>query len=289
MSMHVGATTVNYAYRELLRGLLDQGVWQMNRRTGTKVVVLPGGYNLRLNLKRGLLPVPGNRRYRPHVAAAETAWQFMGTKSPAFIMDKAPKLWAKFVEDDEIKAAYGYRWRRHFGRDQVAMAVEALRKDSTNRQVYVSAWDPATDGLGVPGQPKNLPCPVGFHLYALDGQLHMTVLLRSSDVFVGLPYDIMSYALTLDALAVSTNMAPGTLQMTLAHAHLYETHWEAVQETMLLKADREWLELTEVEPFLPAFTVQEIVADPSAYVERVQRLSSRKKQHGWDPKPEVVE
>lgn len=289
MSVYVGATTVNHAYRELLGALLDRGVWEVNKRTATKVLVLPGGYNLRLDLRRGLLPVPGNRRYRPRVAAAETAWQFMGTKDPTFIMAKAPKLWGKFVEHGEIKTAYGYRWRHHFGRDQVAMAIEALSTDKTNRQVYISAWDPATDGLGVPGQPKNLPCPVGFHLYALDGHLHMTVLLRSSDVFVGLPYDVMSYALTLDALAVSTDMAPGTLQMTLAHAHLYETHWAAAKETLTLNAAREWLDLTEVEPFLPAFSVRDIVADPDTYVLRVERLSGRKKMHPWDPRPEVVE
>lgn len=273
------------AYLDLLWRLDDEGINEVNARTGVHITALPGGHSFKLDLSGGRIPVPGNRRYWPRVAAAEVAWQFMGTKDPSFIMEKAPKVWGAFIEDGKIKTAYGYRWRRCFGRDQIALALRALRNDPSNRQVYVSAWNPATDGLGQPGQPKNIPCPVGFSVTQVDDTIHMSVFLRSSDVFVGLPYDVMAYALTLDAIAHSLGYHTGSLHVTLAHAHSYEPHDDMVIES-LYGSGKKWV--TGHEPEFPRWTVEQIETDPHGYVDQVDELCRGLPVSDYSPKPMVV-
>lgn len=292
--------SMHEAYRGLLTELLHHGVEELNARTNTKIKMLQGAHSFKLDLLDGRLPVAGNRRYYPHIAAAEVAWQFMGTKDPAFIVGKAPKLWSKFIEDGELKTAYGHRWRKAFGRDQLELAMAELRNNPTNRQLYISAWDPSSDGLGGP-QPKNIPCPVGFVVSRFRDDLHMTVLIRSSDVFVGLPYDVMGYALTLDAIAASVGCRPASLCITLAHPHLYEPHWLATRACLGLEitgferskdrriegASSTWV--TGCEPNLPGWTVEQILRDPDGYVDIVKTLAKRVGNNSWDPMPEVIE
>lgn len=269
------------AYHSLLCELKTAGI-ERNKRTGVLTKRLDGAHSFKLDLRRGKLPVPGNRRVYPRVAAVETAWEMLGTQDPDFVLARAPKIWQDFVEDGKIKCAYGYRWRYHFGRDQVGMALQALAEDPSNRQVYVSAWDPSADGLGASDQPKNIPCPVGFSLTRTDDMMHLSVFIRSSDVFVGLPYDVMGYALKLDAFAASRECKPGTLHVTLAHPHVYEPHFEMLEESL----GRVW---ETDEPNLPGWAVGQIMQDPDGYVEVVKRLAARANcWPDWDPKPELV-
>ncbi len=273
------------AYRRLLKKVYDHGLTETNARTGVDIKALEGASSFKLDLSNGRLPVAGNRRYWPRVAAAETAWQFMGTQDPEWIISKAPKVWSDFVEDGKLKAAYGYRWRKHFGRDQLAMAIYELSGNPTNRQLFISAWDPSTDGLGGADQPKNIPCPVGFTLSRIENKIHCSVFIRSSDVFVGLPYDVMGYALTLDAIAASCNCAPGTLHFTLAHPHSYAPHNEAIYDC-IYGLQKQWT--TPVEPNLPGWSVEEIVDSPDTYVAHVKRLADRVSHCSWNPMPTLV-
>lgn len=261
------------------------GETETNARTGVRIKMLDRPHAFCLDLGDGRLPVPGNRRYYPHIAATEVAWQFMGTQDPEFIVGRAPKLWSKFVEDGVLKTAYGYRWTEHFGRNQLALAVEQLRDNPTNRQLYVSAWDPSSDGLGGP-QPKNIPCPVGFSLTRVEDRVNMAVFIRSSDVFVGLPYDTMAYALTLDAIcsSVGVNVQPGHLHLTLAHPHIYEPHWKDTG-----KNEGATLSTQRTEPHLPGWDIDAITNDPDGYIKVVRRLSNRVHRPEWDPMPEIVE
>lgn len=272
------------AYHTLLRELYNYGTDEVNSRTGVAIRALPGGHSFKLDLTNGRLPVPGNRRYWPRVAAAETAWQFMGTQSPDWILSKAPKIWKDFVEDGKLETAYGYRWREHFGRDQLMMAIDELRDNPTNRQLYISAWDPATDGLGG-SQPKNIPCPVGFSLTRVGDLVHCSVFIRSSDVFIGLPYDVMGYALTLDAVAQSVDCKAGTLHVTLAHPHIYEPHFDHVQECLTGDRSAWW---TLVEPKLPDWDVEAILEDPDTYLDDVLSLAEDELYNPWNPMPELV-
>ena len=270
------------AYHGLLCELLHADE-ETNRRTGTKIKLLDGGHSFKLDLSDGQLPVVHNRRYFPRVAAAETAWQFMGTQDPSFILQHAPKIWQDFVEaDGKIRCAYGYRWRSHFGRDQVEMALRALAEDPSNRQVYVSTWDPATDGLGAPDQPKNVPCITSFSLTRTGRYIHMSVFIRSSDVFVGLPYDVMGYALNLDAFAASCGYVPGTLHVTLAHPHVYEPHFKALRRSV------SGIWSGSGTPSLPCWTIENILEHPDEYVGVVKTMADRVQWNEWDPKPGVV-
>lgn len=267
---------------------------EANERTGTRVRVGRGGTAFRVDLSDGLLPTIGFRKTFPKSAAAEVAWYVRGEQDADFIRKYAP-LWDKFVEPlvkrgdlfngDEmmegVKSAYGYRWRRHFGRDQLRLAVEALRKDPSDRRVYVSAWDPAEDGLGAQGQ-RNVPCPTSFTFSVTGGELHSSLFLRSSDVFVGLPYDVMGHALLMDAVAHELRIRPGVMHVTLAHAHLYESHWDLTAEALKQEPVVPQMQL-------PGWSLSQIERDPHDYV---QRYAEEAKQFAWpaySPRPEVIE
>jgi thymidylate synthase len=267
-------------YFHLLTWLLNSPE-QVNERTGRKVRVGRGGTSFRLDLSDGLLPTVGLRKTFPKSAAAENAWYVRGERDVSFIRKYAP-LWDKFVEDDglTIAAAYGYRWQAHFGRNQLSLALDALDHDPSDRRCYVSAWDPRLDGLGARGQ-KNVPCPLGFTLSILDGELHSTITLRSSDVFVGLPYDVMGHALLMAAAARSLNVRLGVMQVNLAHAHLYDVHYDLA---------RECLKQEPVVPtlWLPASTIAEIRREPDSYVLDLARRATLEVWPEYNPRPEVV-
>lgn len=270
----------SFQYMGLLRTLLMAPV-QTNARTGVQVRVVRGGVWMAIDLSDNRLPVPGCRRVHPKTAAAEVAWFLMATRDVTWLRKHAP-IWDKFVEDDgvSIEAAYGYRWSKHFGRDQLALAVSALRKDHTDRRIVVSTWDPGLDGLGAPHQ-KNVPCPASFTLSLLDGELHSTMLVRSSDVFVGLPYDVMGHALLVSAIAKTLNRRAGVVTVGLAHAHLYEPHW-AMAERCLQEP------LRPLGPPIPHWDLDEIKGNPDTYVLETLRLGLLAPQPSYDPKPEVV-
>lgn len=272
-------TQFNYHYNKLVNDIMDNGVTETNARTNTEILMLKTPASFQVDVGDHL-PVAGNRKYYPHIAAAEVAWQLMGTKDPTFILRWAPKLWSKFLNDEGLlETAYGYRWIEHFGRNQLALAVKELRENPTNRQLYISAWDPAVDGLGGP-QPKNIPCPVGFSLTRVDDRLNLSVFIRSSDVYVGLPYDVMGYALMMDAISASLGIKNGSLHVTLAHPHIYEPHWEHVKQDVVAHG---------VEPTLPGWTLDMILEAPNEYVKTVRRLANRQVRPNWDPMPEVIE
>ncbi len=307
------------AYGALIAWVYN-GETELNERTGVRVRVGRGGTAFRVDLRDGILPTIGFRKTFPKSAAAEVAWYLQGTQDATFITKHAP-LWDKFVEklpydvdftkhspyekppaslareiitDEQtgrqsfgstffkgVQAAYGYRWRNHFGRDQIALAVEALRKDPSDRRCYISAWDPAEDGLGATGQ-RNVPCPASFTFSVSNGELHSSLLLRSSDVFVGLPYDVMGHALLMDAIAHELKIRPGVMHVTLAHAHMYESHWAMAHEMM---------NQAPVVPLvpLPGWSLSQIERAPDDYVER---YAEEAKQFEWPtycPRPDVVE
>jgi thymidylate synthase len=269
-------------YRSLLLWLLNSPE-EENMRTGHHVKVGRGGTSFRLDLSDRILPTVGSRKLFPKSAAAETAWYIHGEQDVAWMRRHAP-LWDKFVEADgqTVLAAYGYRWRKHFGRDQLDRAMQALARDRSDRRVFISAWDPATDGLGAAGQ-RNVPCPVAFNLHISEDALHSTLMLRSSDVFVGLPYDVMGHAFLMDAIASSLDVDLGVLHVSLAHAHLYEDHYE------LAKTCVNASEVVVPKLELPGWTVRDIELDRDSYVAGVAFNASKAPWPEFNPKPFVVE
>ncbi len=282
-SMAFKADTLSHIYRALLDELLRSPYSEVNKRTGVEIKMLAGGCSFKLDLSNHLLPVVGSRKLFPHVAAAEIAWFLRGDQDTAFLNAHGVKIWDKFTEPgtDIVDAAYGYRWRKKFGRDQIALAVEALNKNSTDRRVWVQAWDPSSDGLGAEGQ-RNVPCPVGFTFSIVDNQLHSSLFIRSSDVFVGLPYDIMGHAILMAAIGASTGcMGLGTLHVTLAHPHIYESHYEMASASVAgLTFPRG--------PALLAYPVDLIEHDPDKFVQAYREVAKTVEWPTYSPKPELI-
>lgn len=274
-----------YPFADVYRNLL---IWimaseeEVNERTGRKVRVGRGGTSFRVDLSNRILPTCGLRKTFPKSAAAETAWYLAGTQDVTWMRQHAP-FWDKFVEADgkTIKSAYGYRWREHFGRDQIDLAILALKKDPSDRRVYVSAWDPAEDGLGKGGQ-RNVPCPVSFTLSITDKQLHSTLTIRSSDVVVGLPYDVMGHAFLLDSIAASLGVDLGVMQVSLAHAHIYEDHYEIANICIGQRAVVPQMEM-------PRWTVEEVEFQKDRYVDMIRLQAQAHDWPSYNPKPFVVE
>lgn len=269
-------------YKNILANIYYKGYNDFNKRTRSLIKIAAEPIFFNLDLSNNILPIAGNRTIWPHIAAAEVAWQTQGTKNPKFILKYAPKLWCKFIEDGELKSAYGYRWHKNFNRDQINLAIQALKNDKTTRQVYISNWDPSSDGLGEPNQPKNIPCPLGFTLNIIDNKLNMSVMLRSSDVYVGLPYDVLAYSLTLDLIAKSLNISKGNISFTLAHAHIYQPHFKAVEEN-IKGTQTKWKNIN-IEFKQATYTQVQIYPDFFVKVYKEEKI-----ENFWDPKPEIIE
>lgn len=275
-------------YADLLETLWtgdpEHVVTEVNQRTGSQIRALKGATSFKLDLSNDRVPVPGYRKLHLKTAAAEVAWFFQGTKDVSWLRKYAP-IWDKFVEDDgvTIDAAYGYRWRHQFGRDQMKQALSALRVNPSDRRIYVSNWDPSYDGLGAFGQ-KNVPCPVGFTLSILNGALHSTLLIRSSDVFVGLPYDVAGHAILMDTVAASLPDVArlGTMTVTLAHPHLYEAHYDMTKELLQQEPVYD-------APHLQNCSIDELLEDPDAFVQAYGDAMIGLPTPDFNPRPEVIQ
>lgn len=271
-------------YEELLLAIKNRGAEELNERTGA-VVHVGHPRSFTLELFDGLLPVCGVRKVFPRTAAAEVAWFLQGDPKADFIAGYAP-IWDKFLEEDgTVNGAYGPRWRSHFGRDQLGDAIEALVASPSDRRIYISTWDPAVDGLGRPS--KCVPCPVGFTLSVTAGRLSSTLLIRSSDVFVGLPYDVMGHALLMSAIQASLAMRGvaedglGYLQVCLAHPHLYDVHLPMVKEAFAGAPSDDSFQM-------PGYTVNWIASYPDSYVGAVQSLAAGVAQPSYSCRPELI-
>lgn len=276
-----------YIYDELLEQLLNSPHEELNQRTGARIKMLGGGCSFKIDLTDQRVPITGSRKLWPHVAAAEIAWFLQGSQDVAWLNQYA-KIWDKFTEPgpngektNHVDAAYGHRWRFKFGRDQIALAIEALRKNPTDRRIWVQAWDPTEDGLGAQGQ-RNVPCPVGFTFSIIDGLLHSSLFIRSSDVFVGLPYDTMGHAILMANVAASLGlMGLGTLQVTLSHPHLYEAHYDMAAQCLVNVHHPKG-------PELYAWRVEDVLRDPDGFVFTYRKSAQAVTWPEYAPKPELI-
>ena len=159
------------------------------------------------------------------------------------------------------------------------MAIDTLAENPSDRQIVLTAWNPHEDGLGE-RQHMNVPCPTQVVLNVVNNRLHATVAMRSSDLFVGLPYDVMVYSMLLVSAASELNLEPGVLGFSLAHAHVYEDH---VQYIHHVSWDESWHN-----PKMPTWPISGILASPDAYVSEVKKQSKAATHPTtWDPRPEV--
>lgn len=222
-------TQFDAAYRELIRRIMRDGVEEGNARTGHATRALPG---LTIEVDAGF-PLLTLRRIPLKVFIAEQVWFLTGSRRPEESLTQFTKIWDDFTNiNGVIPTAYGYRWRRHFGRDQLGELVALLERDPSSRQGVVVAWDPGADGLDTKRTRKNVPCPYTFTVNIIGGALHLHNIVRSNDMMLGCPHDVAGFALLQRILAARLGVGVGKYTHSISNAHIYDIHYEAAQVLM---------------------------------------------------------
>ncbi|HKP28199.1 MAG TPA: thymidylate synthase [Gemmatimonadales bacterium] len=233
-------------YLELLRHIREEG-HEKSDRTGTGTLSV-FGYQLRFDLARGF-PLLTTKKLHLKSIVHELLWFLRGETSVKPLQAVGVKIWDEWARPDgELGPIYGYQWRswpapdgRHI--DQIAQVVESIRKNPDSRRLIVSAWNVAD----IPDMAL-APCHVLFQFYVADGRLSCQLYQRSADVFLGVPFNIASYALLTMMMARVTGLEAGEFIHTLGDAHLYLNHLE--------QAD---LQLTREPKALPRMQINPLV------------------------------
>jgi thymidylate synthase len=213
-------------YLNLLQHILDKGTQKADRTgTGTLSVF---GYQLRFDLQQGF-PLLTTKKLHLRSIIHELLWFLRGDTNIRYLHEHGVTIWDEWADaNGELGHVYGYQWRswpapdgQHV--DQLAQLVKSVKENPDSRRHIVSAWNVAElRGMALP------PCHVLFQLYVAEGRLSCQLYQRSADTFLGLPFNIASYALLTMMLAQVCGLQPGELVHTLGDAHLYLNHLEQV-------------------------------------------------------------
>jgi thymidylate synthase len=226
-------TTFDAIYKNLIKKIMEEGIEELNERTGHKIKILPG-LTFQIDIEKDGFPVLTLRKNPIKSPIAEQVWFITGDKDTEFLR-KYTKMWDEFIEEDgTITSAYGYRWRHHFGRDQLDQLVKHLTEEPHSRQGVVVTWDPSDDGLYGKGlkatYKKNVPCPFAFTVNIIGGRLHFHNIIRSNDMILGCPFDTFGFSLLMCTLAQKLNVRPGIYTHTISNAHIYDNHYTGALE-----------------------------------------------------------
>ncbi len=232
------------AYLDLLRRILDEGAPKEDRTgTGTLSVF---GHQMRLDLSRGF-PLLTTKRLHLRSIVVELLWFLRGETNLRYLHENGVKIWDEWADErGELGPVYGFQWRHWRGRDgrsvdQIAEAVRLLRENPSSRRILVSAWNPAElDEMALP------PCHALFQFYVVQGRLSCQLYQRSADVFLGVPFNIASYALLTHMMAQVAGLLPGEFIHTFGDAHLYRNHLE--QARLQLEREPRPLPVLELNP-----------------------------------------
>lgn len=209
-------------YLDLLQHILDHGVVKTDRTgTGTKSVF---GYQMRFNLDEGF-PLVTTKKLHLKSIIHELLWFLRGDTNVRYLQENGVRIWNEWAgPDGDLGHIYGYQWRSwpdYSGGaiDQIAEAVEQIKHNPDSRRIIVSAWNVADlPNMNLP------PCHAFFQFYIADGRLSLQLYQRSADCFLGVPFNIASYALLLQMMAQVTGLEAGDFVHTLGDAHLYLNH-----------------------------------------------------------------
>ena len=206
---------------------MENGYREKNERTGHVCASLPG-MGMKFDLAEGF-PLLTLRKIPLKVFIAEQVWFLMGKQDLNWLQDFT-NIWDDFAEENNcVEAAYGYRWRQHFGRDQIGGLVTLLQDDPTSRHGVILMWDPADDGLAGGTKKKNVPCPYTFTVQVIGGRLCLHLVIRSNDMMLGNPHDVGGFALLTHFIAEKLNIPVGYLTVSISNAHIYDIHFENAQ------------------------------------------------------------
>ncbi|MEX2092685.1 MAG: thymidylate synthase [Pirellulales bacterium] len=211
-------------YLDLVQRILDEGVAKGDRTgTGTRSVF---GHQMRFNLADGF-PLVTTKKLHLKSIVYELLWFLRGETNVRYLADHGVTIWNEWADaQGELGPVYGYQWRSWPGRggesiDQISEVIEQIRTNPDSRRLVVSAWNVAdVSAMALP------PCHLLFQFYVADGRLSCQMYQRSADVFLGVPFNIASYALLTMMVAQVTGYAPGEFIHTLGDAHLYDNHLE---------------------------------------------------------------
>lgn len=216
-------------YKEIMSDIVNKGIAETNARTGHETKALPG-VSFALDIEKDGFPILTTRKIPIKLFIAEQIWFISGSRKPEDFLRTFTNIWDDFTNPgDVVTVAYGYRWRKHFGRDQLGALVQLLEKDPSSRHGVIVTWDPATDGLG--GVSKaNVPCPYTFTVNIIGGRLNLHNMVRSNDMLLGFPHDVAGFALLQCILAQRLNVTPGVYSHSISNAHIYDIHYDAASE-----------------------------------------------------------
>ncbi len=222
-------------YQEMLTRIVKKGVTDKNKRTGHETKAVPG-LHFSIDIEKEGFPLLTLRKIPVKMFVAEQIWFIAGTRKPADFLREYTKIWDVFTNPaDVVTVAYGYRWRKHFGRDQLGALVKLLKEDPTSRHGVVVTWDPGQDGLSLNNKKKNVPCPYTFTVNIIGGRLHLHNIVRSNDMVLGFPADVAGFALLQLILAQKLGVLPGIYSHSISNAHIYDNQYGAVKELLKRK------------------------------------------------------
>ena len=229
-------TQFDLQYQQLLKDIMDHGIEEINERTKHGVKALPGK-TIEIEAEDGF-PILTLRKIPIRLFVAEQIWFLTGSRRPSEFLNDFTKIWDDFTNlDGVISTAYGYRWRKHFGRDQMELLVKLLEKEPSSRHGVIVTWDPANDGLSPTFKKANVPCPYTFTVNIIGGKLHMHNIVRSNDIILGCPHDVAGFALLQRILAARLGVKVGKYTHSISNAHIYDIHYDAAREMISRKND----------------------------------------------------
>ncbi|GGO64467.1 thymidylate synthase [Microbacterium nanhaiense] len=217
-------------YEDLLRDVLANGAHKSDRTgTGTTSVF---GRQLRYDLSQGF-PLITTKKVHFKSVALELLWFLRGDSNVKWLQERGVSIWDEWADNNgDLGPVYGVQWRSwptpdggHI--DQIAKVVEQIRTTPDSRRMIVSAWNPAeVDDMALP------PCHAMFQFYVADGRLSCQLYQRSADLFLGVPFNIASYAMLTMMIAQQAGLEPGEFVWTGGDCHIYDNHREQVAEQL---------------------------------------------------------
>ena len=255
-------------YLDLLRHVLEQGTRKSDRTgTGTRSVF---GWQLRFDLAQGF-PLVTTKKLHLRSIVHELLWFLRGDTNIAYLKENKVGIWDEWADaDGELGPVYGKQWRRWGGPDgreidQIAWLLNEIKRNPDSRRLIVSAWNVAD----LPRMAL-MPCHTLFQFYVADGKLSCQLYQRSADIFLGLPFNIASYALLTQMIAQVCGLRLGDFVHTLGDAHLYDNHVEQARE-----------QLSRTPRVLPVLRLNPAIDDLFAF--RFEDIAIE----GYDPYPPI--
>ncbi len=220
-------------YLDLMRHVRDNGS-KKEDRTGTGTVSV-FGHQMRFDLSEGF-PLVTTKKCHLKSIIHELLWFLTGDTNIKYLQDNGVRIWNEWADDEgNLGPVYGYQWRSwpavgsgHI--DQISQIIDQIKNNPDSRRIIVSAWNVGEiENMALP------PCHMMFQFYVADGKLSCQLYQRSADIFLGVPFNIASYALLTLMVAQACDLAPGDFVHTLGDAHLYSNHMEQTEEQLSRK------------------------------------------------------